>query len=172
MRLALNLTPVVAQFGRFMPMLPPEDATGLRAKYSVIYDEEEKAREEAWYIYLSQHAHDFSGSQGQTGLVSLAQLGIEIVISMVQSGHSDRDYLELLVQAGCPVSACKGGSMGESRWLQGASHWRVASSWWLAGWLAGVGTALPCNSDPAHAASILCFPCLFPSPLFLHADPC
>ena len=104
-------------------MLPPEDATGLRAKYSVIYDEEEKAREEAWYIYLSQHAHDFSGSQGQTGLVSLAQLGIEIVISMVQSGHSDRDYLELLVQAGCPVSACKGGSMGESRWLQGASHW-------------------------------------------------
>ena len=93
-------------------MLPPEDATGLRAKYSVIYDEEEKAREEAWYIYLSQHAHDFSGSQGQTGLVSLAQLGIEIVISMVQSGHSDRDYLELLVQAGCPVSACMGGSMG------------------------------------------------------------
>ena len=136
MRLALNPTPVVAQFGRFMPMLPPEDATGLRAKYSVIYDEEEKAREEAWYIYLSQHAHDFSGSQGQTGLVSLAQLGIEIVISMVQSGHSDRDYLELLVQAGCPVSACK----------------RAASPAWvgLGGCRGGWVAASPSNSDPTQ----------------------
>ena len=54
----------------------------LRSRFSDIHAEEEKAREEAWSVYLAQHAHDFSGSSS-TSLPALASLGIDIVISMV-----------------------------------------------------------------------------------------
>ena len=82
----------------------PDQATAeLQSAFVDIYIEEEKAREQAWEAFLAQHAHDFSGNQ-QKSLMSLASLGIDIVMSMVSSGHSDAEYLELLVQAGCPVS--------------------------------------------------------------------
>ena len=57
----------------------------LRSRFSGILEEEEKAREEAWSMYLSQHAHDFSGSSSAS-LPALASLGIDIVISMVSTG--------------------------------------------------------------------------------------
>ena len=80
----------------------PDQATAeLQSAFTDIYLEEEKAREQAWEAFLAQHAHDFSGKKS---LMSLASLGIDIVMSMVSSGHSDAEYLELLVQAGCPVS--------------------------------------------------------------------
>ena len=54
----------------------------LRSRFADIHAEEEKAREDAWCLYLAQHAHDFSGSSS-TSLPALASLGIDIVISMV-----------------------------------------------------------------------------------------
>ena len=64
-------------------MIQDEDTEAmLRCRFSGIQEEEEKAREEAWSMYLSQHAHDFSGSSSAS-LPALASLGIDIVISMV-----------------------------------------------------------------------------------------